>query len=106
MFSGSNLIDEMSDDQWGNFAAKVCVYYSVADGGVTYADWYLPSSYELKLLFSLGDSVFNINTEKNYWTSTEGNNDTRAFSLSPVSPYIAWIVEKTNLYRVRAIRSF
>ena len=41
----------MSDNQNGNFAAKVCADYSIAAGGVTYGDLYLPSKYELNLLF-------------------------------------------------------
>ena len=45
------IATQMADDESGNFAAKVCADYSVTVGGVTYGDWYLPSQYELNLLF-------------------------------------------------------
>ena len=39
---------QMADNQTGNFAAKVCADYQ----GGAYGDWYLPSSYELNVLFN------------------------------------------------------
>lgn len=61
---------QIEDDQSCNFAAKVCADYSVTAGGVTYGDWYLPSKYELHLMF-LQQSVVGGFTGERYWTSTE-----------------------------------
>ena len=61
---------QMSDNQTGNFAAKVCADYSVAIGGITYGDWYLPSKYELNLLF-LQKAVVGGFASSFYWSSSE-----------------------------------
>jgi len=42
---------QISDTLAGNFAAKVCADYSVTVDGVTYGDWYLPSKFELNLMY-------------------------------------------------------
>ena len=63
---------QMSDNQSGNFAAKVCADYSVTVGGITYGDWYLPSLYELNLLY-LQKAVVGGFTNSNYWSSSEIN---------------------------------
>jgi hypothetical protein len=56
------------------FAATVCNEYSVTVGGVTYGDWYLPSKYELNLLYIEKARVGNFSTNY-YWSSTEYDND-------------------------------
>ena len=63
---------QMADNQTGNFAAKVCADYSVTVGGITYGDWYLPSKYELNLLYLQKDVVGGFGSVK-YWTSCEFN---------------------------------
>ena len=94
---------QMADNQSGNFAAKVCADYSVTVGGVTYGDWYLPSKYELNLIYinklTIGGFASGF-----YWSSTD------------VSNIDAWYqdflngLQSTNLknftYYVRAIRAF
>ena len=64
------------------FAATVCNEYSVTVDGVTYGDWYLPSKYELNLMyenigpgdeFDLGN-VGDFSTNP-YWSSTEYDNN-------------------------------
>jgi hypothetical protein len=52
------------------FAATVCNEYSVTVGGVTYGDWYLPSKFELNLLY-LQKSVVGGFANTGYWSSTE-----------------------------------
>jgi hypothetical protein len=52
------------------FAATVCNEYSVTVGDVTYGDWYLPSKYELNLLY-LQKGVVGGFADDNYWSSTE-----------------------------------
>ena len=92
---------QLADNQAGNFAAKVCADYSVTVDDVTYGDWYLPSKYELNLMYLqhtlVGASAF-------YWSSTEYDNG------------VAWLQGfgdgsqlrngKVNPAFVRAVRKF
>jgi hypothetical protein len=85
------------------FAATVCNEYSVTVGDATYGDWYLPSKYELNLLYLKRGWVggFAIG---NYWSSSEYNEGN------------AWIQDfddgfqgddhKDYTYYVRAVRTF
>ena len=94
---------QTNDNPLGNFAAKVCADYSLTSDGIMYGDWYLPSKYELAILFTQKDTVGNFNTEY-YWSSTE---------FSSIS---AWCqnfetgvqvnLHKSFPYGVRAIRAF
>ena len=94
---------QMADNQTGNFAAKVCADYSVTVSGVTYGDWYLPSKYELNLLYLQKVAVGGF-ASAYYWSSTENNNNN------------AWIQNfdngnqnnnnKNNTNYVRAVRDF
>ncbi|MFO7670809.1 MAG: DUF1566 domain-containing protein [Bacteroidales bacterium] len=64
------LATQMADNQTGDFAAKVCADYSVSVGGVTYGDWYLPSKYELNLLYQQKTAVGGFGSDY-YWSSAE-----------------------------------
>ena len=55
------------------FAATLCNEYSVTVDGVKYGDWYLPSKYELNLLY-LQQSVVGGFALNFYWSSTEIGN--------------------------------
>ena len=105
------------------YAALVAANYSIQDDGVTpctgghietcWGDWYLPSKIELKLMkYSIATD--NEGTIRNlgmltlgslYWTSTESSQSgawvqTMAANTSTSSQ------DKSNTYRVRAIRRF
>ena len=107
----------------GDYAALVAANYSIQDDGVTpctvrhietcWGDWYLPSKMELKLMkYSIATD--NEGTIRNlgmltlgslYWTSTESSQSgawvqTMAANTSTSSQ------DKSNTYRVRAIRRF
>ncbi len=97
---------QVPDNETSNFAARVCADYSVSLGGITYGDWYLPSKYELNLLYQNRDKVPNLASAV-YWSSTEFNQ------------IVAWYIDFSNgnvdfndfnksaaNYYVRAIRSF
>ena len=53
-------------------AAKLCLDFTTSSNNVVYNDWYLPSRYELNLLYQQKTVVggFNI-TSGIYWSSTE-----------------------------------
>jgi hypothetical protein len=99
------------DNGWSfdseDFAAVICNEYSKSETvnslETTYGDWYLPSKYELNLLYLKRSTVGNFAADK-YWSSTESDEDkawTINFSTSSNSPD-----EKTIKNRVRAIRNF
>jgi hypothetical protein len=94
---------QMSDNQTGNFAAKVCAVYSVTVDGITYGDWYLPSKYELTLLYAQKSVVGGFGGS-NYWSSTEINNlNAYGWDLTTGATVLAG---KTSTLYVRAIRAF
>jgi hypothetical protein len=56
----------------GTFAARICNEFSVTVGGVNYGDWYLPSKFELNLLY-LQKTVVGGFASTYYWSSTESD---------------------------------
>jgi hypothetical protein len=95
---------QMADYQTGNFAAKVCADYSVTQGGVTYGDWYLPSKYELNLLYAQKTAVGGF-ASAYYWSSSEFYNTTVWIQFfGNGSQYSSG--GKEFAYHVRAIRAF
>ena len=94
---------QLGDDQNGNFAAKVCADYSVTVNGIAYGDWYLPSKYELNLLFLQRVAVGGF-AASDYWSATELNSYnawTQYFYDGFQSDY-----GKDGTGYVRAIRAF
>ncbi|TBH72844.1 DUF1566 domain-containing protein [Aquirufa antheringensis] len=85
------------------FAATVCNEYSVTVDGVTYGDWYLPSKYELNLLYLQKSEVGGFEYS-GYWSSTEFDD----FKAWPQHFYngIQGYYSKGYTYYVRAIRAF
>lgn len=94
---------QMSDNQTGNFAAKVCADYSINVGGVIYGDWYLPSKHELNLLYLQRTVVGGFGTNI-YWSSSEATDfHTWRQSFNTGIQGGSW---KNELSYVRAIRAF
>ena len=53
-------------------AAKLCADYTVTENKVEFSDWYLPSRFELDLLYKQRLAVGGFNTTNGiYWSSTE-----------------------------------
>ena len=94
---------QIGDNQTGNFAAKVCADYSVTVSGVTYGDWYLPSKYELNLLYLQKVAVGGF-ASADYWSSSEYDNNL-AWIQSFDDGYQLYYL-KNSTYSVRAIRAF
>lgn len=94
---------QIADNQNGSFAAKICADYSVTVNGITYGDWYLPSKYELNLLFQQKNVVGGF-SNSDYWSSTESN----AFNAWSQYFYDGFQSEygKSETGSIRAIRSF
>ena len=85
------------------YAARLCNGYSVNDGVTTYGDWYLPSKYELNLLYLKKSAVSGIANEA-YWSSSEfynGYSWSQDFSNGFQSSF-----KKDGEANVRAIRGF
>lgn len=94
---------QMADNQLGNFAAKLCADYSVTSNGITYGDWYLPSKYELNLLY-LKKLVVGGFAADWYWSSSElGNSNVWVQSFYDGAPSN---LPKFVTIHVRAIRAF
>ncbi|MFH2141691.1 MAG: hypothetical protein ABIJ97_04670 [Bacteroidota bacterium] len=103
---------QTNDNTSGNFAAKVCLNYSVTEGVDNYSDWYLPSKWEIHQMF-LNKSIINSTAIFNggtaflddyYWSSTESdaNNAWTEFFISENQIAVLKIESK----RVRAVRTF
>ena len=51
--------------------ARTCANYSVSNNGVNYGDWYLPSKFELNLLYLQKNLVGSFASDDVYFSSTE-----------------------------------
>ncbi len=95
-------------------AAQYCDSLSVTNNEVVYDDWFLPSEYELELMYTNLhlQGVGSFSTTDFYWSSTDDNPD----SACGVSDGAACMISfnngdhssngKDNVYHVRAARAF
>jgi hypothetical protein len=92
-----------NEDFWSWYAAYLCIRYNVTIGGVKYGDWYLPSPYELDLLYQQKAQVGGFAADY-YWSSGEAAM-TRAYyqNFADGSQFHDY---KWGTFHVRAIRSF
>lgn len=84
----------------GTYAAQLCANYQ----GGGYGDWYLPSKYELNLMYVQRSVIggFTVNNPS-YWSSTEGDNGNAWLQNSQGAQHNYF--KNTNTW-VRAIRAF
>ena len=111
------IAEQTIDEQEGLFAALLASNYQISADGKTPCDtpistnstcfsgWYLPSVYELMLLFTnFKNQGLGKLSNAPYWSSTESST-TEAW-LMDFSAGHAEIAEKSTLARVRAIHAF
>jgi hypothetical protein len=102
-------------DDGNTYAARICNELQITEGGITYGDWYLPSKYELNLMYSEKakiNTTATANVGSNfatsyYWSSTEDENSPN--SLAWVQYFLAgsqYNFSKSNTKIVRAVRAF
>jgi hypothetical protein len=94
---------QLADNPTGNFAAKICADYSVTAGGIMYGDWYLPSDFELNLLFGQKNLVGGF-ANAWYWSSRESSQT--AANVRDFATGVQSLFAKSTLGNVRAIRAF
>ena len=110
------VAQQTADTAGGNFAAKVAADYSVQENGTSactgvatetcYADWYLPSTFELNLLYQqkVAGVVGGFDNSR-YWSSSEFSNSNygyfQEFTDGFIYPEVKYISS-----RVRAVRAF
>jgi hypothetical protein len=87
------------------YAAMICRQYFVTIGDLTYGDWYLPSDYELELLY-LQRAVVGGFANTFYWSSNEGAASTMADGFDFDTGYAGTSLKSNYIYRVRAVRAF
>jgi hypothetical protein len=97
----ASIIASQAYGDGATYAARICNEYLVTFDGVTYGDWYLPSTSELNLL--LGQKNVVPGLAGKYWSSNESDND-HAVYLATASPSYADL--KSWTYFVRPIRAF
>ena len=90
----------------GTYAAMVAAHYSFNDNGWGgYGDWYLPSKYELSLLYQQKNIVGGFDSGWIFWSSTEADDKT-AWTLDFVSGTQQVESKILTTRFVRAIRAF
>jgi len=96
----NTIVRELS---WGGQAAYLCS--SLTLGG--YSDWYLPSKYELNLMYTnLAQQGFgNFDNRTAYWSSTE-ESSTEAWLVGFGDPGGPGYYLKSGQFNVRAVRAF
>lgn len=98
------LIANQGYGDGGTYAVRICNEYSVTMGGVTYGDWYLPSKFELNLLYLQKAMVGGFSSGK-YWSSTDGIGNGQAWAQFFSVGTQFWEPKNVPDY-VRAIRAF
>ena len=96
---------QLADNPPNTFAARVCANYSVISNGVNFGDWYLPSKYELNLLYLQKTLVGGFATNDVYFSSTEVDN-TNVWVQSFLDGTVTSGLKSISTGYVRAIRAF
>jgi hypothetical protein len=87
--------------QTGSYAAEICAFFN----GGNFGDWYLPSKYELNLLYQQKTIVGGFANET-YWSSTELHPNNARASTQTFTNGVQNNHDKSSTFYVRAIRAF
>lgn len=98
-------------DDTALYAARICNELQITEDGITYGDWYLPSIYELNLMY-VNRATINTTATANggtdftgfYWSSTESTNTNARFHNFNIGVQGTYL--KSFSYSVRAVRAF
>ena len=93
----------ISNQGAGSYAAQVCDDYSVTVNNEYYDDWYLPSRYELNLMYLQKIAIGGF-ASYYYWSSTEYL--TNIAWMQSFSNSFHYERDKVTPYYVRAVRAF
>ena len=94
------------------YSARICNELEITENEITYGDWYLPSKYELFLMYQRRvlinlTAIANGGTSLSgiYWSSTEKDIDyAHGISLSNGTEY--FLDKSATNYNIRAVRAF
>jgi len=96
---------QTNDGTSGSFAALLCANLVITSGGVDYGDWYLPSKYELNLMFLQRATIGNF-TSNFYWSSTEFSQAAGGAWVQNFDSGVQDVSNKSFPQYVRAVRAF
>lgn len=112
------IAQQTQDDQKGNFAALIASNFQVLADGITpcktpispdqvcYGGWYLPSAFELQLMYTnLHQQNLSAFVPEFYWSSTEAN-VSKAWLIDFASGELTASSKSNTLGHVRAINHF
>ena len=101
------IVSKQSTDHT-TYAAGLCSRLFVTIAGVTYGGYYLPSTYELNLMYSnLHANAVGGFSDDDYWSSTQVSGFAMlASSQDFLQGNISSSTAKTGTYKVRACRAF
>ncbi len=99
----SNTNKIIANQGAGSYAAQLCADYSVTVNNEYYDDWYLPSKYELNLLYQQKSAVGGFSSTY-YWSSLE--HDAISTWRQTFDVGYQYYGSKTSAGGVRAVRAF
>jgi hypothetical protein len=101
----SIIVSSQGIGDGSDYAARLCSELIISEGGIDYGDWYLPSKYELNLMY-LQRGLLGLNTRE-HWSSTEyDENQVWMQSFLTGLQHLQDKLSPLALLFVRAIRAF
>lgn len=102
-FNTGLIVARLAVGDGNSYAAYLCASYQSTNNGITYGDWYLPSKYELILLYLQKNTLGGFGNN-NYWSSTE--TQLNGAWLIDFTDGLSYDHIKSDSIHVRAVRDF